>query len=152
VSQGFAHSVLKGLTRNVAFTAPAAEDHRLRGRTYAVPFEEVWQAAGRLLGGGLAGWELRETDDQDGILRGVAPGRVDWLTGAITIRITLDHDAQTRVDGLAASRTGRWDLGANARHLHRFFTALDRELEDRRGTPPSAWRLDRSAPSPTGVG
>lgn len=145
-------SVVEGLTRNVAFTLPDSPDERLQGRTYAVPFEEVWQAASRLLGGGIERWELRETDDEDGILRGVAVGRVDWLAGAVTVRITLDPDAQTRVDALSASRTARGDLGANARHLYRFFTALDRELETRRKTPISAWRLDPPAPRTAGVG
>ena len=114
-----------GLTRNVAFTAPAAEDERLRGRTYAIPFEDVWQASLHLIDGGLARWELLEYDDREGIIRGLARGRFPRSTSAITIRVTLDVDAQTRVDGLSASRVGRMDLGANARHLDLFFRSLD---------------------------
>lgn len=119
-----------GLTRNVAFTAPAAEDDRLRGRTYAIPFEDVWQASLRLVDGGLKGWSLQDYDDREGIIRGIAPGRLGRFTSSVTIRISLDVNAQTRVDGLSASRVGRMDLGANTRRLHRFFRALDTAMEE----------------------
>lgn len=119
-----------GLTRNVAFTAPAAEDERLRGRTYAIPFEDVWQASLHLVDGGLERWSLLEYDDREGIIRGTARGRLRRSTSSVTIRISLDVDAQTRVDGLSASRVGRMDLGANTRRLHRFFRALDAALKE----------------------
>jgi hypothetical protein len=47
--------------RGFAATAPDSTDRRLRGRTYAVPFEHVWQAARSLAGGGLRGWTLTPT-------------------------------------------------------------------------------------------
>ena len=119
-----------GLTRNVAFTAPAAEDERLRGRTYAIPFEDVWQASLHLVDGGLKAWSLLEYDDREGIIRGIARGRLGRFTSSVTIRISLDVDAQTRVDGLSASRSGRMDLGANTRRLHRFFGALDEAVKE----------------------
>ena len=126
-------ALARGLTRNVAFTAPSAEDPRLQGRTYAIPFEDVWQAALALVDGGLRGWALREADDQEGIIRGTAQGLTRRFRSSITVRITLDANAQTRVDALSASRTGRYDLGTNARRLHKFFRALDRALEEARG-------------------
>ncbi|HUG41284.1 MAG TPA: DUF1499 domain-containing protein [Longimicrobiales bacterium] len=126
-----AHKAWLGLTRNVAFTAPAAADDRLRGRTYAIPFEEVWQSSLHLVDGGLKRWELLEYDDREGIIRGLSRG---WTgsTSAITVRVTLDADAQTRVDALAASRVGRMDLGANVRRLHRFFRSLDAAVSEAR--------------------
>lgn len=124
--------LLLGFTRNVAFTAPGAEDPRLRGRTYAVPFEDVWQAALALVDGGLKRWELVEEDDREGIIRGVAHSRIERFTSSVTVRVGLDFNAQTRVDGLAASRTGRYDLGLNARRLDRFFTGLDARVEEAR--------------------
>ncbi len=142
MSRGLVRSVLRGLTRNVALTAPASPDPRLRGRTYAVPFEDTWQVASELMDGGLKRWELLDSDDREGVLRGVAGAPLARFISTVTVRITLDRDAQTRVDGLAASRTARADLGSNARKLHRFFTALDRGLEDRRGTPIASVRLD----------
>lgn len=119
-----------GLTRNVAFTAPAAQDERLRGRTFAIPFEDVWQASLTLVDGGLRRWRLLEFDDREGIIRGIANGRLKRFTSAVTIRVSLDVDAQTRVDGLSASRSGRMDLGVNARRLDRFFRALDAAMAE----------------------
>lgn len=126
-------AVARALSRNVAFTSPGAEDPRLVGRTYAIPFEAVWQASRKLVSGGLRGWELLESDDQEGIIRGVAHGLLERFTSSITVRVTLDPDAQTRVDALSASRTGQADLGTNARRLGRFFRKLDAELEDAGG-------------------
>lgn len=139
---GLADAFIRGLTRNVAFTSPGSPDPRLRGRTYAIPFEEVWQASLDLVGGALKRWELLEEDDQEGIIRGMARGRFERFTSAITVRITLDVDAQTRVDALSAARVGRADLGINARRLHRYFTALDARLEEARGARIESLRLD----------
>jgi hypothetical protein len=124
------HKAVLGLTRNVAFTTPDAEDARLRVRTYAIPFEDVWQASLNLVDGGLARWEMLEADDREGIIRGLAHGRLERFTSAVTVRITLDFNAQTRVDALSASRTGRSDLGVNGRRLHRFFSSLDHALAE----------------------
>lgn len=126
------HKAWLGLTRNVAFTAPAAEDERLRGRTYAIPFEDVWQASLELVSGGLKRWELLEYDDREGIIRGLVHGRMRRFTSAVTIRISLDPDAQTRVDALSASRVGRADFGTNARRLARYFQALDGAMTEAR--------------------
>ena len=142
MSRSLWESVWVGLTRNVAFTAPGAEDERLRGRTYAIPFEAVWQASLRLLGGGLKRWEIVESDDQEGIIRGAVRGRIERTGSAITVRIVLDANAQTRVDALSASRVGRADFGFNARRLHRFFRALDQARAAERGQPIAAFRIE----------
>jgi hypothetical protein len=142
VSSGLVGGILRGLTQNVAYTSPSAEDPRLRGRTYAVPFEDVWQAATRLVGGGLKRWELLEADDQEGVIRGTAHGITERFTSGITVRITLDPDAQTRVDAMSASRTGRAGLGVNGRRLSRFFTRLDRAVSEARDRPIEVLRLD----------
>ena len=136
----------RGLTRNVAFTTAHSPDHRLRGRTYIVPFDAVWQASLGLVDGGIRRWELQESDDHEGIIRGTAHGLVDRFTSAVTIRITLDIDAQTRVDGLSAFRVGRADLGMNARRLNRFFRQLDRELAAARGVDPGALCVEPADP------
>jgi hypothetical protein len=110
-----------------AGTAPDAADAGLRGRTYAVPFEHVWQAALRLAGARLRGWSVRSADDHDGVIEVVTRG----LAGAlhdVTIRITLDEDAQTRVDASAVAHEPRTDFGRARRRLLRFFKALDRAV------------------------
>lgn len=138
-----ARSVAQGFTSTVAFTAPGADDPRLRGRTYAIPFDDVWQASLRLVDGGLKRWEVTHADDQEGIIRGVAHGLLfSRFTSTVTIRISLDPDAQTRVDGLSASKEGSYDLGSNARKLRAFFRALDRALEEARSVKIETVRLD----------
>ncbi len=145
MSGNLVDAVVRGFTRNVAFTTPEAEDPRMRGRTYAIPFEEVWQASLHLVDGGLRRWELLEADDREGIVRGVAGSLLDRFSSAVTIRITLDFNAQTRVDALSAARTGRYDLGSNARKLRKFFRALDRTLGKALGQEIETLRVDGAA-------
>jgi len=116
-----------------AATAPDASDERLRGRTYAVPFDEVWECSVRLAGGGLSGWRVLEADDVAGVLRAAQRGRLRRAERAATVRIGFDADAQTRVDLDIAGAPGGPDFGAAARAIHRFCRALDRELIRRRG-------------------
>ena len=138
-----ARSMVQGFTSSVAFTGARADDPRLRGRTYAIPFDDVWQASVGLVDGGLRRWELIEADDQEGIIRGVAHGFLfSRFTSTVTVRISLDPDAQTRVDALAASREGGWDLGSSARKLRAFFRSLDRALEEARSVRIETVRLD----------
>lgn len=118
----------RALTRNVAETSDAPDDPRLRGRAYAIPFEDVWRAAHALAGGKLHGWRIVAADDREGIIEAEARTLVFRFVDDVTIRIRLDEDAQTRVDVRSASRKGRADLGANARRIARFFRALDRRL------------------------
>lgn len=124
------------LTRNAAETGRDARDPRLRGRTYAVPFERVWTGALKLARGGLRGWRLVEADDLQGVIRAEATTLFLRAVDDVTIHISLDADAQTRVDARSASRKDRRDLGRNARRLDRFFRRLDRILAGRRGAAP----------------
>ena len=118
----------RAFTQNTAATRSDHEDRGLRGRTYPVPFERVWQAAVALASGGLRGWRLLEADDQRGLIRVEATTLVLRFVDDVRIHISLDRDAQTRVDARSASRTGKADLGTNARRLRRFFRKLDRSL------------------------
>jgi len=119
----------RALTRNRAATAPDHPDHRMRGRRYAIPFQEVWEAVGVLAGGGLRGWTLVEADDMAGTVRAEARTPLFRFTDDVEIRVRLDRDAQTRVDLVSASRVGKGDLGANARRIRWFLRRLDRELD-----------------------
>lgn len=118
-------------------TATDAADPSLRGRTYAIPFEDVWQGAVRLAGGGLRRWQLGHSDDTEGLIR----AETKRLTGAMydaTIRIGLDDNAQTRVDARIIARQPGRDFGTAKRMIRRFFRSLDRTLArtPRRGTAP----------------
>ncbi len=129
--------VRKALGDSGAETRPDARDPRFRGRTYAIPFEDVWQASLQLLE--KVRCSLRLANDRDGIIiaesSAIFPRRID----DVTISIVLDKDAQTRVDMRSIARDGKADLGANARRVTRFFELLDRRLAEQ------PWRPRRTA-------
>ncbi len=120
--------VRRALSENSAETSPDATDARLRGRTYAIPFEDVWRAAMSLVNGGLPRWELVSADDEAGII--IAESETRWFgwVDDVRIEIRLDDDAQTRLDMRSVSRSGRADLGANARRIADFCRTLDERL------------------------
>jgi hypothetical protein len=129
-------------TRNGAHTARDATDPRLRGRTYAIPFERVWTTALRLANGGTRGWTVVDADDQEGMIRVEARTRFLRSTYFVEVRISLDSDGQTRVDAGLAFHGPRADRHvaarrrANARRLAELFQRLDKALR----TPPRTRR------------
>ena len=120
----------QALTGNRAETRPDAEDPRLRGRTYAIPFEQVWPAA-LSLAAEFPRWSVLRADDHSGEIVAEASTLVFHFVDDVTIRILLDPDAQTRVDLESRSRKGRADLGVNARRIARFLRKLDQRLDAR---------------------
>jgi hypothetical protein len=118
----------RALARNHVTTALDHWDPRLRGRTYAIPFEQVWQAALALARGGLRRWRVTSSDDYEGVIHAEAKTLMLRYTDDVTIRVYLDENAQTRVDLESRSRKGSVDFGANARRVGRFLRALDRKL------------------------
>lgn len=122
--------LLRGLTANHAETDPAAADKRLRGRTYAVPYERVW-ATTLALARRRRGWNVMAVDDLEGTIGAEARTPLRFVDD-VEIRVGLDENAQTRVDLRSASRVGVGDLGKNARRISKFLRALDRELHPKR--------------------
>ncbi len=122
-------SLATALTRNRAATDPLAEDPYLRGRTYAISFDRVWNAALALADGGLKRWKVVEADDEAGFIRAESKTLVLRRVGDVRIDVTLDANGQTRVDLASASRKGKGDLGANGRRIGRFVRELDKRLE-----------------------
>jgi uncharacterized protein (DUF1499 family) len=116
------------LSRNHAETDIHEADPGLRGRTYAIPFEQVWQAACSLANGGLRRWHILQADDYEGLIQAEARTLVLRFVDDVLIRVYLDKNAQTRVDMQSRSRKGSVDFGTNARRIRRFFRALDRRL------------------------
>ncbi|GMR13227.1 MAG: hypothetical protein BMS9Abin29_1431 [Gemmatimonadota bacterium] len=127
---GLAERVRRGVTTNYAETGPSAADPRLRGRTYAIPFDRVWNAACAQIEG-APGWHLIEANDQVGSIRATATTLVFRFLDDVSLHITLDENAQTRLDMTSRSRKGKGDLGANARRIDRFMRRLDRNLDAR---------------------
>lgn len=109
-------------------TRPDASDPRLRGRRYAIPFDQVWGAAFELLSGGMPHWTLTWEDDRSGVLEAKVPPRTLRPAGLVRVRVFLDADAQTCVEMFAGPADGGRDLGASRRRVLRFFEALDRHL------------------------
>ena len=120
--------ILRGLTETQVATDPASADRRLKGRTYAIPFDSVWSAATRLVRGKLRGWSLQAADDQAGIIVGSAQPLLFGGPCEVRVEVGLDENAQTRVDAWSSYPGKRGDLGRNRRTLGRFFRGLDREL------------------------
>ena len=120
--------MIEGSTRARAETNPAALDARLRGRTYAITFDRVWNAALGLAGGGLPRWRVLKADDEKGTIQAEAVSALWRRPAEVRIRIGLDANGQTRVDVRSASRTGKRDWGSNARRIDRFIRALDAKL------------------------
>ena len=106
-----------------AETHPAATDPRLRGRTYAIPFDRVWTVSLGLAGGRLSRWRVLHSDDEKGTILAEVTNAIWGRPSEVRIRIGLDHYGLTRVD--LKSVVG---CGTNARRLGRFLRALDAEL------------------------
>ena len=119
---------LSALTRHRATTEPHHSDPGLRGRTYGVPFRDVWAAAVDLASGGLSRWSLTDRNDSGGRITAEARTLGLGTAGDVEIRIGLDENGQTRVDLRSISRGRKIDLGANRRRIVRFQNALDRSL------------------------
>lgn len=118
---------LSDLKGNHARTDAQAADPRLRGRTYAIPFETVWQAC---LGVGreLTGWSVHRSDDRAGTIRCVVASGVLFPAVYLDVTVGLDENGQTRVDVEATSATERTNLGRSRRMLIRFMSAVDAHL------------------------
>lgn len=123
-----ASGILKALTQNSAETHRAADDPRLRGRTYHIPFATVWDQILEAIEI-QPRWDLIHADEVSGLIRAEATTRWLGFTDDVRLRVTLDDFALTRVDMRSSSRVGRGDFGLNRRRIARFFNELDRRLQ-----------------------
>ena len=123
----------RGVTKNRARTDPSSADRRLRGRTYAIPFDHVWSAALQIANRRIRGWSVTASNDESGVIEVESVTLVMRFIDDVRISVGLDENAQTRVDVESASRVGRWDLGRNKRTIGRFLRRLDHALEARPG-------------------
>ena len=120
----FTSRLAGALTKYRAETDPWSEDPRLIGRTYAIPFEEVWRACMKFVAE-RGRWRLLQADDLAGFIRVRCTSLVFRFEDNLEIRVGLDENALTRVDVRAGSKRSRTDLGMNARRVGRFFKNLD---------------------------
>lgn len=111
-----------------AHTDPLSPDPRLRGRTYAIPFERVWSTALAAIHGGLPRWRVLSHDDQKGIILAEARTAVLRRDVDIHVRIGLDENGQTRVDVRTALRGAHGDMGSTRRLIGAFLAELDKRM------------------------
>lgn len=118
---------LDDLRGNHARTDARAEDPQLRGRTYAIPFESVWQTC---LGVGreLPRWSVHRSDDKAGRIQSVVASGALFPAVYVNIDVGLDHNGQTRVDVEATSASERSNFGRSRRLVIRFVSELDNRL------------------------
>lgn len=133
-------TLVQGHRKNRASTHESHEDPALRGRTYAIPFDTVWNTALDLAEGGISRWVVVRYDDGAGVIRAEVRPLLWGENADVLIRIGLDRNAQTRVDAVSSSRGEKSDWGASRRRLDRFFRAMDRRLDPsgRHGLVPPA--------------
>ncbi len=122
-----ANRIWRALTQNSAQTHEDADDPRLRGRTYFVPFANVWDEILAMIESHPR-WKLLRADEGAGLIHAEATTRLFHFVDDVRFKVKLDQNALTRVDMWSASRVGRGDLGANARRIAWFFRELDRRL------------------------
>jgi hypothetical protein len=117
------------LAENQAHTHAKHPDGTLRGRTYAIPFSQVWFAVLELASKKLRGWTVTEADEDAGVLRAECKATFSKKIDDVVIRMSLDENALTRVDMSSASRGETMDFGRNVRRVRRFFPRLDKRVE-----------------------
>lgn len=117
-----------GWISGAARTHPGHPDPRLRGRTYVIPYVEVWRGVVELASGGLRGWKILAADEDGGFVEAEVTHPLFRTADAVEIRVRLDENALTRVDVTSAPREGGRDWGRNVRRIRRFLRALDRRL------------------------
>ncbi len=117
----------EGFLNNKAETRPDHTDPRLRGRTYAIPFAQVWVAALEIARSSR-GWTVLEADEDSGCLQAESETPVFRWVDDVELRMALDENGQTRVDMTSESRVGSSDLGKNARRIRKFFRILDKKI------------------------
>ena len=98
------------------------------GRTYAIPFGSVWDAAVSLAGGRLKGWKVVSADEHAGLIVARVGGRVLPFHSRVEVSIELDDNAQTRVDARARGRSGGVNRGVHGHRIRRLLRFLDRVL------------------------
>jgi cytochrome c biogenesis protein ResB len=123
--------IAEALTEKEAATAPGAEDPRLRGRTYSITFDRVWEAAITVIRRKLRGWVVVIDDDRAGRIEALATSTFRGIETEVVVSVGLDENGQTRVDVAARTRTERRDWGRSKRLIGRFTRKLDRELAAR---------------------
>lgn len=120
---GMGTRLLTYLSTNVAETTPDTAFPELRPRTYAAPAALMFDVARRAAE--ALHWELSTVEPEERKIEAVVTTRVIKFKDDVTIWVEADGDERSTLFARSASRVGKWDLGANTRHLMNLFETVD---------------------------
>jgi uncharacterized protein (DUF1499 family) len=112
-------------TINDVKTGATPEYPDVQPQRFNQPLDKVFEAA--LAVAQAMGWEIRETNREQGIIEAVATTRLFKFKDDVTVMITREGDA-TIVNVRSKSRVGKSDLGTNARRIRAFQAELAKRL------------------------
>jgi uncharacterized protein (DUF1499 family) len=112
-------------TINDVKTGATPEYPDVQPQSFNQPHDKVFEAA--LAVAQAMGWEIRETNHEQGIIEAVATTRLFKFKDDVTVMITREGDA-TIVNVRSKSRVGKSDLGTNARRIRAFQAELAKRL------------------------
>ena len=112
-------------TINDVKTGATPEYPDVQPQRFNQPFGKVYEAA--LAAAQAMGWEMRETNREQGIIEAIATTRLFKFKDDVTVTITREGDA-TVVNVRSKSRVGKSDLGTNARRIRAFQAELAKRL------------------------
>ncbi len=120
---GMGTRLLTYLSTNVAETTPDTAFPELRPRTYAAPAALMFDVARRAAE--ALHWELSMVEPEARKIEAVVTTRVIKFKDDVTIWVESDGEERSTLFARSASRVGKWDLGANTRHLMNLFETVD---------------------------
>ncbi|HKC89381.1 MAG TPA: DUF1499 domain-containing protein [Blastocatellia bacterium] len=112
-------------TINDVKTGATPEYPDVQPQRFNQPLDKVYEAA--LAAAQAMGWEMRETNREQGIIEAIATTRLFKFKDDVTVTITREGDA-TVVNVRSKSRVGKSDLGTNARRIRAFQAELAKRL------------------------
>lgn len=122
---GMGTRLMTYLSTNVAETTPDTAFPELRPRSYAAPAALMFDVARRAAE--ALRWELSDEtiDPEARKIEAVVTTRVIKFKDDVTIWVEADGEERSTLFARSASRVGKWDLGANTRHLMNLFETVD---------------------------
>lgn len=120
---GMGTRLMTYLSTNVSETTPDTAFPELRPRTYAAPAALMFDVARRAAE--ALSWELSTVEPEARKIEAVVTTRVIKFKDDVTIWVEADGEERSTLFARSASRVGKWDLGANTRHLMNLFETVD---------------------------
>lgn len=110
-------------------TGATPEYPDIQSQRFNQPFDKVFDAA--LDASQAMGWEMRETNREQGVIEAIATTRLLKFKDDVTVTISRGGPGEgeaTVVNVRSKSRAGKGDLGTNARRIRAFQAELAKRL------------------------